>query len=230
MKIGYGNIEPTRIKWLEDDQARLVRAAAHGIERMVIHCELDLGMRRIEILLLKVSDFKTGRLNTVHIHGKGRNGGKHRIINWHPDTGAILEDYLQGYRAEAIEKARRKNPYVIVPDSLFTYEWGGKLLPYHKTSMDYILKGLGHRIGLEFSNHDLRRTCGRMMYRSGVRIEQIARIFGHSDIRTTIHYLGLDLDDLSDAMAKYAQFQNQPIFPKVEKIDMSQEKSGPIGI
>lgn len=230
LKIGYGAIEPTNIKWLDDDQARLVRASAEGIERMVIHCELDLGMRRIEVLRLKVSDFKSGRLNTVHIHGKGRNGGKHRIIHWHPQTGAILQEYLEGYRSDVVQKAKRKDPSVKVPDSMFIYEWGGKLLPYKKTSMDSILKTLGARIGLDFSNHDLRRTCGRMVYRAGARIEQIMRIFGHADTRTTIHYLGLDFDDMSQAMDLYAQYQNQAIFPQTEIFEDSQKKGGPIGI
>lgn len=230
LKIGYGNLEPTNIRWLEDDQARLVRAAAQGIERMMVHCELDLGMRRIEVLRAKVSDFKTGRINTVHIHGKGRNGGKHRTINWHPETGTILWEYLEGYRNDVIQQAKRKNPSVKVPDNLFIYEAKGEIRPYQKTALDNILKGLGTRIELDFSNHDLRRTCGRMMYRAGARIEQIMRIFGHSDTRTTIHYLGLDLEDMSDAMLLYAQYQNQRIFPQTETFEHSQIKSGPSGI
>jgi hypothetical protein len=32
------------------------------------------------------------------------------------------------------------------------------------------------------------------MYRAGVPIEIIARKFGHSDTRTTMHYLGLDFE------------------------------------
>ena len=57
MHILFGDTSPTRVRWLEDEQARAVRAAAIGIEKMVIHCELDLGMRRIELLRLKVSSF-----------------------------------------------------------------------------------------------------------------------------------------------------------------------------
>jgi len=96
--------------------------------------------------------------------------------------------------------------------------------------MDSILKRLGAKVGLEISNHDLRRTCGRMMYRAGVRIEQIARIFGHADTRTTIRYLGLDYDDMSDAMSLYAQYQKAPNVPQMVQNGFSQRKSGPIGI
>ncbi|MDD1746985.1 MAG: site-specific integrase [Methanomassiliicoccales archaeon] len=123
-------------------------------------------------------------------------------------------------------------PGSLVPDlpSLFVYEQRGNVRPYRKTAMDNILKRLGSRIGTDFSNHDLRRTCGRMMYRAGVRIEQIARIFGHADTRTTIHYLGLDYDDMSDAMSLYAQYQKAPIVPKMVQNGFSQMNGGPIGI
>lgn len=39
-----------------------------------------------------------------------------------------------------------------------------------------------------------------MMYRAGVQLEKIARIFGHSDSRTTAHYSGLDIKDMSAHM------------------------------
>jgi hypothetical protein len=40
---------------------------------------------------------------------------------------------------------------------------------------------------------------GRMMYLSGVRLEKIAKIFGHADTRTTIRYLGPDFEDMDEA-------------------------------
>ena len=85
--------------------------------------------------------------------------------------------------------------------------WAGKLYSYHKTSVDELVKGVGERLGFEVTNHDLRRTCGRMMYRSGVKIEVIMRLFGHCDTKTTIRYLGLDFDDMSGAMVMYADYQ-----------------------
>lgn len=113
-----------------------------------------------------------------------------------------------------IDKAREKNPNVQVPDALFIYERGGELYPFKKTAIDQFLEDLGERVGFRFTNHDLRRTCGRMMYRAGVKLEEIAKIFGHADTRTTIRYLGLDFKDMSDAMKVYAQYQNFKNEPK----------------
>lgn len=230
LHITFGDTSPTRVRWLDDDQARLVRNSAEGIERMVIHCELDLGMRRIELLRLTVGSFSSGRVKSIQIHGKGRNGGKHRQVSWHPDTARVLDEYVREVRLPRVQEARRKNPKVKVPDALFIYERDGELYPYKKTAIDQILGKLGERVGIYFTNHDLRRTCGRMMYRSGARLEQIARIFGHADTKTTIRYLGLDFEDMSETMANYARYQNTPLVPEMVQNELSQEKSGQSGI
>ena len=69
-----------------------------------------------------------------------------------------------------------------------------------------------------------------MMYRSGVRIEKIAKIFGHADTRTTIRYLGLDFEDMDEAMAQYSQYQNALVVPKMVQNEESQSLSGQGGI
>lgn len=215
--------------WLEDNDARMVRASAVGIERILVHCELDLGMRRIELLRLRVPDFQSGRRNVVHILGKGRNGGKPRDICWHPDTPAELEGCL-GLRDAVVAKAKAKNPDVVVPDSLLVYERAGEVRAYRKSALDNIINGLARRMGLEFTHHTLRRTCGRMMYRSGARLPQIAAFLGHTDTKTTILYLGLDLEDMSAAMDKYAQYQKAAIIPETGISGVSQINGGPCGI
>jgi integrase len=79
---------------------------------------------------------------------------------------------------------------------------------------------VGNRAGVpKVSNHDLRRTCGRMMYRAEVPLEVIAKIFGHTDTRTTIRYLGLDHNDMSAAMTNYARYQKCAFVPKTVQID-----------
>ncbi len=215
--------------WLSDDEARLVRTAAEGIERILVHCELDLGLRRIEVLRLKVSDFKSGRLCAVHVLGKGRHGGKPRVVHWHPDTPSELEGYLR-LRDAVIAAARTKNPEVVVPDNLIVYECGGCVRPYKKSALDNIISGLARRTGLSFTHHTLRRTCGRMMYRADPRIQNIANILGHSDTKTTSLYLGLDLEDQNATMLKYAQYQKAAKIPEIGIPGISQQKDGPCGI
>jgi integrase/recombinase XerD len=229
IRIGFGSIQTKRVRWLTNEQSVSVKVNARGIEKMIVHCELDLGMRRGEMLKLKVGDFSTGRINSINLLGKGRYGGKPRTINWHPNTMAVLEEYLS-LRDKEISKARKKNPGVQVPPNLLIYERYGSLNAYKKGAIEKILNQLGERVGFHFSNHDLRRTCGRMMYRAGVPIEVIARKFGHSDTRTTMHYLGLDFEDLSAAEDLYAKYQASLICPKKGTFEVSQEIGGQGGI
>lgn len=161
--------------------------------------------------------------------GKGRNGGKFRQISWHPRIDEVLEEYLR-IRDGVIEKARKKNPAVKIPENLLIYERGGKLFAYQKTVVDNFLKYLGERLGLVFTNHDLRRTCGRMMYRAGVTLEQIARIFGHADTRTTAHYIGLDFEDMNAAMTRYSQYQDFLVVPQMVQNEPSQSFGGQSGM
>ena len=65
-----------------------------------------------------------------------------------------------------------------------------------------------------------------MMHRAGVTLEEIARIFGHSDTRTTAHYIGLDFEDMNAAMARYSQYQYFLVVPRMVQNELSQEKSG----
>ncbi len=47
-----------------------------------------------------------------------------------------------------------------------------------------------------------------MMHRFSVPLEVISSMLGHEDTKTTILYLGLNMDDQTAAMSKIAEFQN----------------------
>jgi len=200
-----------------------------GVERILVHCELDLAMRRIEILRLNVIDFRTGRDNSIHILGKGRHGGKPRDIGWHDDTASELEAYLK-IRDVEVTRARKVNPSVKVPSSLLIYERYGQLHAFKQTALDNIINGLSKRLKFKFSHHTLRRTCGRMMYFAGVRIEEVAHFLGHSDTKTTLLYLGLKARDTTEALKRLAQYQKAVKIPENGIFDSSQQSSGPCGI
>lgn len=57
------------------------------------------------------------------------------------------------------------------------------------------------------------------------------RIFGHRDTKTTLHYLGLDRDDMNRAMRKVAEYRQSLVCPKTGIFDPEPDGSGgPIGI
>ncbi len=71
-------------------------------------------------------------------------------------------------------------------------------------ALDEMLKPLGEQIGVKFSNHTLRRTFGRTMYRSSVEVATISKMMGHESIDQTLKYIGVDLDDMCSAMKAFA--------------------------
>lgn len=189
--------------WLsEEDALHLLRMPMTPLQRMVVHCELCLGMRRIEIIRLTTSSFD-GR--SVTIMGKGPLGGKPRVMPYHRDTERVLAEWLE-YRTELIREASRRNHYrVEVPNNLLIWRQGAHLRPFSPkgTGIDNQLIRLADEMGVHFSNHTLRRTFGRQMYRAGVAPATICRMLGHDSIDMTLKYIGVDLDDMSEAMGRF---------------------------
>jgi integrase/recombinase XerD len=207
MKIVWPQDGRTRVDWLSPEEAIRVVDAAQGVERIVVHLELRLGLRRIEVLRLTVEDV---REQIMDVHGKGRGGGKWRTLAWAPDTRVELEHYLS-LREEMIAQARRRNRKVEEPEAFLIYRKGGKLYGYERTGVDNMVHAAAKRAGITrpVGNHTLRRTCGRLMHYAGVPLVDIAEAFGHSDVKTTMRYLGLTVDDLSRAQEKTLSFLDQ---------------------
>ncbi len=203
MALEWPRDDRVNVRWLTPQQSLAVQEAAQGIERMVVHLELNLGLRRIEVIRLKVKDLKLGYVDVL---GKGKHGGKPRKVAFHPSTLSELNNYHMIREAE-IAKARAKNPAVTVPDNLLIYERKGQLHAYKRTAVDKMLARVSAKTGIEFTNHDLRRTFGRTAWLAGVPLETINDMLGHEDTKTTVLYLGLNMDDQADAMKKIAEFQ-----------------------
>lgn len=215
MRIGWPNDGRTNAHWLEDDEAAALENVAEGIERVVVHLEMCLLMRRVEVYRSKVQHFHG---NTVDIHGKGRQLGKWRTIHNHHKTKDIVGEWLL-VRDRIVSNYLRRHPKGFVPDALLIYERGGKLRPYSISGVDNIMKGL--RLKMEavygrkvhFGNHDLRRTGGRRLWLANVKLETVAAMLGHSDVRTTIRYLGLNIDDQAEAQDKVRQYEEKHVCP-----------------
>lgn len=221
--------ERPRADWLKPHEAKLVRDSAVGLERILVHCELDLGIRRIGVLRLKVSDFRAGSPPAIYVLGKGKNGGKGRELPWAVNTATELDRYLE-IRNGQIAKAKAKNPNVVIPDNLLIYEVGGRLEPYKRSALDKCLKELGERLGLKFSHHTLRRTFGRIAYFAGVPIGKIRAIYGHKDEAQTWRYIDLKPDDFAEPMHNIARYYETVKIPEKGISDESQQNGGPCGI
>jgi len=204
MRLRWPEDERINVDWLEPEEAIRVKNSAIGMEKLVIHLELNLGLRRIDMHRLTLQRIKEGSFEVL---GKGICGGKYRTISWDDDTPGILNEYFT-LRDKIIKDAKKKNPMVKIPDSLLIYQKGKRVGQYQLTAIDNVVPRVAKRAGIDrkITNHTLRRTCGRILYKSGNDLTAISNILGHADVKTTIRYLGLKLDDQKIAFSKKSHF------------------------
>ena len=138
--------------------------------------------------------------------GKGRGGGKPRMVPISSQFTEILPSfraYRRGIILEAI--ARKGGAAIEVPDNLYLNIQGKKLCRYseHGVGFDkaYVLP-VREKMGFDYGNHTLRRTFGRQLWKNGVEIETIAKILGHENTKTTLEYIGANLDDMKFAISR----------------------------
>ena len=214
----YGNsvIKDMRIRWpvdmrpnadwLTTGQAKsLLALHKTPIQDVLVHCELCLGMRRVEVLRLRPDSFSG---TYVDVLGKGPQGGKPRRIPYHRDTRRMYDRWMN-HRDMIIKLARSQYPVSTnVPDLFLIWSRGNRLYPYSLKgeSVDRHLKDLAHKIECPgMSHHTLRRTFGREMYRSSPdRVPTIAKIMGHDSVDQCLKYLGIELDDMTAVMGAYS--------------------------
>lgn len=188
MNIRIPKTEPRRT-WLTEEEAQLLVASCQTeLERLIVHLELELGFRRIEVQRAKIDHFKG---NQILVHGKGQAGGKFGVIPKHPLTDEILADYLT-FRKE--QTLYQNSDYLIV------HHYRGELRRYRGHSLDVILSRPVQRAGLTATNHTLRRTFGRLIYEETKDLETVRQLLRHESIEMTKIYIGTTFEKMESAL------------------------------
>lgn len=193
-----------RVDWLSLEQAsRLLTTDLTPLQSVVINLELREGLRHVEVIRLRSSDIDWDN-HLITVSGKGPIGGKPRIIPLVPECEAALRAW-GAVRSTWVEQGRQRYPVSFEdPENFIVWEKAGRLNPYSEEGygLDKVVTiPLSDRLGFRFSNHTLRRTFGRVLFRSGVEVATIAKILGHESTEVTLRYIGVDLDDMRGAMA-----------------------------
>jgi integrase/recombinase XerD len=128
--------------WLEPEEAVALRNCAEGVERVLVHFEMDLCLRRIELSRLRVQDLKPGSMSVL---GKGRMGGKWRTVAYRPKTREMIESCLVE-RQRLVAKVKKKTPQATISDAFLIHERGGGLCPFGLSKFDNVLNGLEKRM------------------------------------------------------------------------------------
>ncbi len=144
------------------------------------------GLRRCEVLGLRLGDLRLGEWRVLISEGKG---GHERVVPLSPTFFAAVARYMDHER-----------PVETTCDSLFVSLKGARRAqPLSTPGLDEIVRAARKRAGLSHGTcHELRHTCFTRLREAGMAIEAIQAQAGHRSITSTRVYLHLDMHWLAD--------------------------------
>jgi site-specific recombinase XerD len=171
---------------IDPDQAdALLGALRTHRDRAMVLAMLLGGLRRCEVLALRLSDVHPGEKRLFIGDGKG---GHQRIVPVSPRFFTTLADYLE---LERPETAPTDQVFVV-----FKGQRRGR--PLSAAGLDEIIAGARRRAGIEhLTCHQLRHTCFTRLREAGMALEAIQAQAGHRSIESTRIYLHLANDWLA---------------------------------
>lgn len=165
---------------------RLVGALRTQRDRAIVQAMLLAGLRRCEVLALRLEDLRLGEWRVLITDGKG---GHERLVPVSTTFFNTVAVYLATER-----------PTDAMTDRLFValkgQTRGGAL---SASGFDEVLTGARRRAGLSRGTcHELRHTCFTRLRQAGMSIEALQALAGHRSITSTRVYLHLGDDWLAE--------------------------------
>jgi integrase/recombinase XerD len=168
-----------------DEVDRLIAALRTDRDRAMVLVMVLAGLRRCEVLGLRMADVWVGDRRLFVAEGKG---GHQRVIPVADRFLRAVGDYLHDER-----------PATAATDRLFVALKGPRRgLPLSAEGLDEILSGARGRAGLDHATcHELRHTCLTRLREAGMALEAVQAQAGHRSIESTRIYLHLTNDWLA---------------------------------
>ena len=169
-----------------DEIDALMRALRTERDRAMTQAMVLGGLRRCEVLGLRLGDLRLGEWRVLITEGKG---GHERLVPLSPTFFATVARYMD-----------QERPPEATSDSLFLALKGGhRGRPLSVPGLDQIIRAARLRAGLSHGTcHELRHTCFTRLREAGMAIEAIQAQAGHRSITSTRVYLHLSVDWLAD--------------------------------
>ena len=176
-----------------DEVELLLSALRTDRDRAMAQAMLLGGLRRCEVLGLRLEDLRVGEQQLFIAEGKG---GHQRVVPISPTFLSTVADYF-----------RTERPPDAVTDHLFVVLKGprrGQSLS--SEGMDEVFSAARARAGLVHGTcHELRHTCFTRLKEAGMAIEAIQALAGHRSIASTRIYLHLGGDWLATEYRRAAE-------------------------
>jgi site-specific recombinase XerD len=168
-----------------EEAAALLEAFRTHRDRAMTEAMLLGGLRRCEVLGLRLCDVKLGEHRVFVADGKG---GHQRLVPVSPTFFKTLAGYLE-----------RERPVDSPTDRLFVVLKGPRRgMPLSAEGLDEVMASAKRRAGLAHATcHELRHTCLTRLREAGMSLEALQAQAGHRSIASTQVYLHLGSDWLA---------------------------------
>jgi integrase len=185
-----------------EEVGALLDALRTSRDRAIVFAMLLAGLRRCEVLGLRLQDIDPGERQLFVASGKG---GRERLV---PVSGRFFEAL-----GEYLEEER---PSEVLTDACFVVLKGPRRgLPLTPAGLDEVIDGVRERAGLaRLTCHMLRHTCFTRLRERGMALEALQAQAGHASIDSTRIYLHLANDWLEGEYMRAAEAidaQSDPI-------------------
>jgi integrase/recombinase XerD len=169
-------------------------------DRAMIAAMVLGGLRRCEVICLRLSDLRVAERRVFIAEGKG---GHQRLV---PISGRFF-DHVTAY-------LQLERPSDVDTDRLFlVLKRPRRGQPLTAAGLDEILTGARGRAGLEHATcHELRHTCLTRLREAGMALEAVQAQAGHASIESTRIYLHLADDWLASQYRKAAEVIDAQVF------------------
>jgi site-specific recombinase XerD len=175
------------------DVDRLLAALRTHRDRAMVLAMVLGGLRRCEVLGLRLGDLWVGERRVFIAEGKG---GHHRVVPIVNRFFIAVGDYLDAER-----------PAAATTERLFVVLKGPRRgQPLSAEGVDEILDGARRRAGLDHGTcHQLRHTCLTRLREAGMALEAVQAQAGHRSIESTRIYLHLSNEWLAGEYRRAAE-------------------------
>jgi site-specific recombinase XerD len=148
---------------------------------------INTGLRISDILPLKLSDVQDKKGDPKdYIYLTEKKTHRQRKIILNSEVKKALQIFFN------------KSDIYDLDSYLFTSEKNNKNKPLSKVRAWQLMNEWCREVGIleRIGTHTLRKTLGYQMRKSGIAIEVIQKMLGHSSVKTTTRYIGIDQEEL----------------------------------
>lgn len=169
----------------KEEIGKMIRLTGNQKHKVILAVLYSSGVRREELLNLKIRDIDSNRMLIRVRNGKGN---KSRDTLLAQNTLELLRNY-----------------YRVCRPVEYLFESFRPGVPYSESSVEKVVKRASQRAGItkHIYPHSLRHTFATHLLEQGTNLKVIQKLLGHTSLRSTMLYLHLAKTDYNDVKSPF---------------------------